>query len=64
MAVIIPLHKLTTSIFKFFDYISNKSENEVTIYKHSGKNELMEISDAITEQMRILHERLKEDNNL
>lgn len=64
MAVIIPLHKLTTSIFKFFDYISHKSENEVTIYKPSGKNELMEISDAITEQMRILHERLKEDNNL
>ncbi len=64
MAVVIPLHKLTTSIFKFFDYISHKSENEVTIYKPSGKDELMEISDAINEQMRKLHEELKEDNNL
>lgn len=64
MAVVIPLHKLTTSIFKFFDYISHKSENEVTVYKPSGKDELMEISDAINEQMRILHEGLREDNNL
>ena len=40
------------------------TENEVTIYKPSGKDELMEISDAINEQMRKLHEELKEDNNL
>lgn len=64
MAVVIPLHKLTTSIFKFFDYISHKSANEVTVYKLSGKDELMEISNAVNEQMRILHEELKEDNNL
>lgn len=64
MAVVIPLHKLAASIFKFFDYISHKSENEVTVYKPNGKDELMEISEAINEQMRILHEGLKEDNNL
>lgn len=64
MAVVIPLHKLTTSIFKFFDYISHKSENGVTVYKPSGTDELMEISNAINEQMRKLHEELKEDNNL
>ena len=64
MAVVLPLHKLTTSIFKFFDYISHKSSNEMTVYKPSGKDELVEISEAINEQMKKLQAGLREDNNL
>lgn len=64
MAVVLPLHKLTTSIFKFFDYISHKSSNEMTVYKPSGKDELIEISEAINEQMKKLQAGLREDNNL
>ena len=64
MAVVLPLHKLTTSIFKFFDYISHKSSNEMTVYKPNGKDELVEISEAINEQMKKLQAGLREDNNL
>ena len=64
MVVVVPLYKLTTSIFKFFDYINHKSESEVTIYKPSGKDEIMEISNAVNEQMKRLYANLKEDDNL
>ena len=64
MAVVLTLHKLTTSIFKFFDYISHKSSNEMTVYKPNGKDELVEISEAINEQMKKLQAGLREDNNL
>lgn len=64
MVVVVPLYKLTTYIFKFFDYINHKSESEVTIYKPSGKDEIMEISNAVNEQMKRLYANLKEDDNL
>lgn len=64
VAVVLPLHKLTRSIFKFFDYISHKSSHEMTVYKPSGKDELVEISEAINEQMKKLQADLKEDNDL
>lgn len=64
MAVVKPLRKLTISIHKFFDFISHKPKREIVEYKPSGRDEILEISESINEQMRKSYENIEEDNRL
>lgn len=61
--VIKPLYALSDSLFKFFDNISGRSGG-VSSRKRSfgGRDELLEITDAISEQMEIIKKGVAQDN--
>lgn len=63
-AVILPLRKMTVSLFDFFDSISHRDESEKVSYKSKSNDEILAISNAITEQVNLLQKGLNEDKQL
>ena len=63
-AVILPLRKMTVSLFDFFDSISHRDESEKVSYNSKSNDEILAISNAITEQVNLLQKGLNEDKQL
>lgn len=63
-AIIIPLRKMTVSLFDFFDSISYRDKSNKISYKSKSNDEILAVSNAITEQVDLLQKGLDEDKKL
>lgn len=63
-AVVIPLRKMTVSLFEFFDDISHRDKGSRPESVSNTKDEIKAVSNAIQEQVRLLQIGLSEDKRL